>query len=541
MTKPSALPGHSAEKPMREANDSYDDMAAQGLQKMGYQQELTRSRGLFHILFMTLAIMAVPFGLAAPIATSLIGGGPATMIWGWVLISITTQPLALSLAEICSKYPTSAGAYYWCFRLTSPGRRLLSSWINGWLTMVGVWTISLSVTFGTAQILVAGVGIFHPEWVPTAWQTYLVFLGITITSTLIGVFLNRTLPIIDIICACWTALGVVVILVCLSVKAASGRHSAGFALGHFDPSFSGWTPGWSFFIGLLPPAYTYAAIGMVASMAEEVHNPSVQLPLALAWSIPISFVVGLIFLLPILFTLPDIPTLLAVPGGQPIGVLFELIMGSKGGGFGIWLIVFGIGMFCAISICCAASRATWSFARDKAIPLHKFWSKVNHPLGDVPLNAYLLSLAVQLLLGLIFLGSTAAFNAFVGVAVICLGASYAMPIAISLANGRKDMEDCPFSLGRWGFAINLFAVLWTAFEIVLFSMPAVIPVTQISMNYASVVFVGFAAISAVWYLINGRSNYQGPPLPEEISTDERNSTTSSHSKLPAMAHVSTTD
>ena len=24
-----------------------------------------------------------------------------------------------------------------------------------------------------------------------------------------------------------------------------------------------------------------------------------------------------------------------VPGGQPIGLLFELIMGSKGGGFGI--------------------------------------------------------------------------------------------------------------------------------------------------------------------------------------------------------------
>lgn len=46
-------------------------------------------------------------------------------------------------------------------------------------------------------------------------------------------------------------------------------------------------------------------------MAEEVHNPAVQLPLALSWSIPISFVVGLIFLLPILFTLPDIPTLLA--------------------------------------------------------------------------------------------------------------------------------------------------------------------------------------------------------------------------------------
>lgn len=49
----------------------------------------------------------------------------------------------------------------------------------------------------------------------------------------------------------------------------------------------------------------------MASMAEEVHNPSVQLPIALSWSIPIGFVAGVIFLLPILFTLPDIGTLLA--------------------------------------------------------------------------------------------------------------------------------------------------------------------------------------------------------------------------------------
>ncbi|KJA24898.1 hypothetical protein HYPSUDRAFT_453535 [Hypholoma sublateritium FD-334 SS-4] len=441
------------------------------------------------------------------------------MLWGWVLICITTQPLALSLAEICSKYPTSAGAYYWCYRLTSPKHRLISSWINGWLTMVGVWTISLSVTFGSAQILVAGVGIYHPEWVPTAWQTYLVFMAVAVFATLVGVFLNKHLPTIDIICACWTALGVIIMMICLSVKAAAGRHTASFAFTHFDPSFSGWTPGWSFFVGLLPPAYTFAAIGMVASMAEEVHNPAVQLPRAISWSIPISFVVGIIFLLPILFTLPDIPTLLAVPGGQPLGVLFELIMGSKGGGFTMWLIIFGIGIFCAISICCAASRATWSFARDKAIPLHTVWARVNHPLGDVPVNANALTLGVQLVLGLIFLGSTAAFNAFVGVAVICLGASYAMPVAASLANGRRDVADAPFSLGRWGYAVNTFAVLWVIFSIVLFSMPAVIPVTRVSMNYASVVFVGFAVLSAMWYLISGKRNYHGPPVPAE-DTDE---------------------
>ncbi|KAI6125335.1 amino acid transporter [Pisolithus croceorrhizus] len=508
------------------------DLAArEDLQKLGYAQEMSRSRGLLHILFMTLAIMAVPYGLAAPIATSLVGGGPVVMVWGWLLVSAFTQTLALSLAEICSKYPTSAGAYYWCFRLASPKYKVLLSWINGWLTMVGVWTIALSVTFGTAQLIVAGVGIYRPDWVATPWETYVIFLGVTAVALVFCLFFNRYLPTIDILCACWTALGIIVILVCLSVKAAAGRRPISFALGGFDAAASGWTPGWSFFIGLLPPAYTFSAIGMIASMAEEVHDPSKILPRAIAWSVPIGAIWGVVFLLPIVFTLPDAATLLSVPSGQPIGVMFTLAMGSNGGGFALWFIVFGVGLFCAISISCAASRATWAFARDKAIPFHGHFSKISPHISDVPVNALFLSTTIQVLLGLIYLGSSTAFNAFVGVAVMCLGASYAMPVAISVANGRKDVLDAPFSLGRTGNVVNGIAVLWILFAIVLFSMPAVVPVTPVTMNYASVVFIGFAIISAVWYMINGRYHYSGPPVPCDMSSAQSPRSTPAPSKL----------
>lgn len=52
-------------------------------------------------------------------------------------------------------------------------------------------------------------------------------------------------------------------------------------------------------------------------MAEEVHNPSVELPKAIALSVPIGFLTGVFFLLPILFTLPDIATLLAGMSSYP--------------------------------------------------------------------------------------------------------------------------------------------------------------------------------------------------------------------------------
>lgn len=42
-------------------------------------------------------------------------------------------------------------------------------------------------------------------------------------------------------------------------------------------------------------------------------------------------------------------------------------------------------------------------------------------------------------------------------------------------------------------------------------MPTLENVALASMNYASVVFVGFVAIAAVWYAVWGYKNYRGPP------------------------------
>jgi hypothetical protein len=45
------------------------------------------------------------------------------------------------------------------------------------------------------------------------------------------------------------------------------------------------------------------------------------------------------------------------------------------------------------------------------------------------------------------------------------------------------------------------ALGWISFEVVLFSMPTALPVTAITMNYASVVLVAFMAMAAAWYFI----------------------------------------
>ncbi len=52
---------------------------------------------------------------------------------------------------------------------------------------------------------------------------------------------------------------------------------------------------------------------------------------------------------------------------------------------------------------------------------------------------------------------------------------------------------------------------WSILAVPLFCMPAYLPVTAASVNYAPVVFVGFIVIAFAWYALWGRKNYAGPP------------------------------
>lgn len=53
-------------------------------------------------------------------------------------------------------------------------------------------------------------------------------------------------------------------MICTLALAKGGRNKASYVFGGFEAS-SGWTPGWSFFIGLLHAAYATSATGMILS------------------------------------------------------------------------------------------------------------------------------------------------------------------------------------------------------------------------------------------------------------------------------------
>lgn len=192
-------------------------------------------------------------------------------------------------------------------------------------------------------------------------------------------------------------------------------------------------------------------------MCEEVQQPSIQVPKAMVGTVILNTFAGLLFLIPLVFVLPDIQMLVNLASGQPVPPILKDAIGSSGGAFGLLVPLIVLAIMCGIGCTTATSRCTWAFARDGAIPGSKWWMKVNRKL-DVPLNAMMLSMAVQIILGLIYFGSPAAFNAFSGVGVICLTASYACPIAISLFAGRKKVTKGRFYLGPLGTFCNVVAI-----------------------------------------------------------------------------------
>lgn len=155
--------------------------------------------------------------------------------------------------------------------------------------------------------------MYHPDFAPPAWQLLLIFYAICLMTMVICIFGNKYLPTVDMICAAFTAISIFIIMIALSVKAEVGRHSASYALGHYDTSFSGWG-GFTFFIGLLPAAYTFSAIGMISAMAEEVDHPATKVPTAISLCVPVGGIAGLFFIIPICVTLPPLKDIIAAPG-----------------------------------------------------------------------------------------------------------------------------------------------------------------------------------------------------------------------------------
>lgn len=131
---------------------------------------------------------------------------------------------------------------------------------------------------------------------------------------------------------------------------------------------------------------------------------------------------------------------------------------------------------------------------------------------DIPFNAVYATSIACVVLSLINLGSTLAFNIVVSVSVLGLLSTYMISIGCVLLKRIKGepLPPARWSLGRWGIYINGFAFFYSAFIIVFSCFPSYLPVTTSTANWAPVVWVGVMIAAVFVYVVHGRRHYTAP-------------------------------
>lgn len=129
----------------------------------------------------------------------------------------------------------------------------------------------------------------------------------------------------------------------------------------------------------------------------------------------------------------------------------------------------------------------------------------------------------QILLWLIEIGSTVAFNAFLSLAIAGFYSSFLISASIMLFYRLRTPQSMtpwgPFRMGRAGTPMTLFSIAYSAQGMFFSFWPPDSKVTPASMNWSVVVYAGIIGMSMVFWLTHGRRVYKGPLV--EINVRQR--------------------
>nr|GEW64154.1 amino-acid permease BAT1 homolog [Tanacetum cinerariifolium] len=505
-----------------ESNNKHaQDSGHSRLNELGYKQELKRDLSVLSNFAFSFSIISVLTGITTLYNSGLNFGGPVVLIYGWLVAGVFTMAVGLSMAEICSSYPTSGGLYYWSAKLAGVSWAPFASWITGWYNIVGQWAVTTSVNFSLAQlieviILLSTGGKNGGGYVASKYLVLAIHGGLLLVHAIINSLPISWLSFFGQLAAVWNILGVFFLMICIPVVATE-RASAEFVFTHFntenDSGIS--SKPYIFLIGLLMSQYTLTGYDASAHMSEETKSADINGPKGIISSIGISIIVGWGYLLGITFAVTDIPRLLSKDndaGGYAIAEIFYQAFKSRfGSGTGgiICLLVVAVAIFfCAMSSLTSNSRMVYAFSRDGAMPLSSLWHKVNQQ--EVPIYAVWLSAFIAFCMALTSLGSIVAFQAMTSIAVIGLYIAYALPIFFRVTLARKSFVPGPFNLGKYGIIIGWISVAWVATISVLFSLPVAYPITDQTLNYTPVAVGGLFIIVVSYWIVGARHWFKGP-------------------------------
>ncbi len=473
------------------------------LHQLGYAQELRRRMSRFSNFAVSFSIISVLTALTL-YGYGMGTGGPADLVWGYLIVGLLVIVVGAGMAEICSAYPTSGGLYYWAGRL---GGRVgpAWSWFTGWFNVLGQVAVTAGIDFGFATFFLAFLNL-TTGWGVTTHNQLLIYGLVLLVHALLNSFGVRVVAFLSDVSAWWHLLGVAVITVVL--LAVPAHHaSAHYVFATFENQTGFRSGSYVFFIGLLFAQYNFTGYDASAHMTEETHDAARSGPRGIVSSIVISLVAGLILMTTVTYATTNYTRAFTSPTGVPPLQIFLDAVG-RSGGEALFAIVFVAAFYCGMCSVTANSRMIFAFSRDGALPGSRLWHRIN-PRTGTPTNAVWLAAVVAFLLGVPSLWSAVAFGAITSIATIGLYIPYGTPILLRRIH-PDSFERGPWHLGRWSAVIGWIAVIWVGIITILFCLPEVSPVTWHTFNYAPIAVGAVLAFSGTWWLISARKWFAGP-------------------------------
>ncbi|KAH8733213.1 amino acid/polyamine transporter I [Phaeosphaeriaceae sp. PMI808] len=477
--------------------------------RMGKIQELRRNFRFVTIFGFTMVLMATWEAQLSANIFGLINGGTAGLIWMYIGTFFGFLAAVISMAEMASMAPTTGGQYHWVSEFAPPPVQRFLSYIVGWLCVLGWQVGNTSLAFLSAQQISGLIILNNPDYVPQRWHLTLLVIALVTFCQLFNTFLANKLPLVEGIVLILHLGGFFAILIPLWVL--GDRTDARQVFTTFKDG-GGWNNiGVSCLVGMLTPIFSFIGPDSATHMSEELRDASKTLPRAMIATALINGALGFVMICTFAMLVGDVEEILSTPTGLPFIQMFYNVTQSKAGTSAMTSILIIMATFGCVTNVATSSRQVWAFARDRGLPFSEWLAHVR-PGWDIPLNSVMISYVIAILLSLINIGSTVAFNIVTSLGTGALLSSYIVSIScVTLKRLRGEpLLPSPFSLGRYGLPLNIFSVLFLTLAFVMTFFPQAPHPNPTTMNWNILVYGTVVLFSVVYFVVTGRKRYVGP-------------------------------
>ncbi|OJI84386.1 hypothetical protein ASPTUDRAFT_121156 [Aspergillus tubingensis CBS 134.48] len=485
---------------------------SQLLATLGYKQELRRHYSTVQVFAIAFSIMGLLPSIASTLSYS-IPAGPAGMVWveilmiraGWFSASVFIFIVALAMADLASAMPTAGGLYFWTHYFSGEKWKNPLSFVVGYSNSLGLIGGVCSIDYGFATMLLSVVSIARDgNWTASRPVLYGTYVACVVVHGLIAIFCARIMPKIQSACIVSNVGLVLATVLALPIgKAVRGGqiNSGTYVFGHSE-NLTTWPQGWTFMLSWMSPIWTIGAFDSCVHMSEEASHAARAVPLGIIWSAGLCGLLGFVSLALIAAVInPDLNAVLNSSFGQPMAQIYYDALG-KSGALGFMVVVAIVQFFMGLSLVVAASRQSWAFSRDGALPFSSFFRHVSKRVRYQPVRMVCFVVLISIILGLLCLIDEAASSALFSLAVAGNDLAWMVPILSRLVWGKERFHPGEFYTGWFSKPIAVTAVVYLAYVIVL---------TQ-DMNYTIVINGSLWLGAMVYYVVYARKVYRGPQM-----------------------------